>query len=105
MRSRPEASTNSPAKSGLGTIAWSGFDIRQTRSSAAMHRAVAWNRIGDDVMQRSADMRVRIDQAVKPLGSVTGSLNRRHSSIGMRSPVTYDTLHTGSDQDPMHLGL
>ena len=24
---------------------------------------------------------------------------RRHSSIGMRSPVTFDTLHTGSDQD------
>jgi putative transposase len=24
---------------------------------------------------------------------------RRHSSIGMHSPVTYDTLHTGSDRD------
>jgi putative transposase len=24
--------------------------------------------------------------------------HRRHSSIGMHSPVTYDTLHTGSDQ-------
>lgn len=25
--------------------------------------------------------------------------HRRHSSIGMHSPVTFDTLHTGSDQD------
>jgi putative transposase len=25
--------------------------------------------------------------------------HRRHSSIGMHSPVTYDTLHTGSGQD------
>jgi putative transposase len=24
---------------------------------------------------------------------------RRHSSIGMHSPVTFETLHTGSDQD------
>ncbi len=25
--------------------------------------------------------------------------NRRHSSIGMHSPVTFETLHTGSDED------
>jgi putative transposase len=25
--------------------------------------------------------------------------NRRHSSIGMRSPITFETLHTDSDQD------
>jgi transposase InsO family protein len=25
--------------------------------------------------------------------------HRRHSSTGMHSPVTFDTLHTGSDQD------
>ena len=25
--------------------------------------------------------------------------NRRHSSIGMRSPVTFEMLHTGSDED------
>ena len=24
---------------------------------------------------------------------------RRHSSIGMHSPITFETLHTGPDQD------
>ena len=27
------------------------------------------------------------------------NLNRRHSSIGMHSPVTFEMLHTGSDED------